>query len=95
MNSSNILNLSKLPINVRQQLIDYYQYLVEKYTIAEQAQNQDTTFLQQFVKPMRKHTDINALVKEQNYSGVDKAKVQNIVKAINIPQSTDELLMML
>lgn len=95
MDSSNLLNLSKLPTSVRKQLTDYYQYLVEKYAHVEQEQSQDAAFLEQFVKPMRKRTDIDAMVRQQNYKGVNKAKIQNITRTINIPQSTDELLLML
>lgn len=95
MNSSNILNLSQLPANVRQQLIDYYLYLVDKYASVEQKQNQDTAFLNQFAKPIRKQTDVEALVREQNYKGVDKAKIKSITQTIDIPQSTDELLLLL
>lgn len=95
MDSSNILNLSKLPVNVRQQLTDYYLYLVEKYANVEQEQNKDTTFLQQFAKPMRKRTNIDAMVRQSDYKGVNKAKINSITKTIDIPQSTDELLIML
>ncbi|MEM8524716.1 MAG: hypothetical protein AAGG68_08730 [Bacteroidota bacterium] len=95
MNSSNILNLSRLPATVRQQLRDYYQYLVAKYANAEQEESQDDLFLQQFVKPMLKRTDIDVMVRQQHYKGVDKVKMRNITQSINIPQSTDELLLML
>lgn len=101
MNNSNTLNLAKLPANVQQQVIDYYDYLVMKYASVEQAKNtfsqnaDDGLFLQQYIKPMRKQTDIADIVREQNYHGVDKEKMYGITQTINIPQSTDELLLML
>lgn len=55
----------------------------------------NTTFLQRYVKPTRKKTDIELMVREQNYKGVNKTKLRQITQSINIPQSTDELLLML
>lgn len=42
MNTSSVLNLTKLPANVRQQLIDYYQFLLEKYANVEQLKEKKT-----------------------------------------------------
>ncbi len=55
----------------------------------------NTAFLQRYVKPPRKKTDIELMIREQNYKGVNKIKLRQITQSINIPQSTDELLLML
>jgi len=55
----------------------------------------DVAFIQKYVRPIRKKTDVNALIKQKNYKGIDKMKLQQITQSIDIPQSTDELLAML
>lgn len=55
----------------------------------------NTAFLHRYVKPTRKKTDIELMIREQNYKGVNKMKLRQITQSINIPQSTDELLLML
>ncbi len=44
----NTLNLSPLPASAQQELIDFYEFLLNKYT-----EKQNTT---QFVKPLQKNT---------------------------------------
>lgn len=56
---------------------------------------EDIQFIQEYVKPIRKITDINALVKEKNYKGINKNELKSITSTINIPQETEELLAML
>lgn len=55
----------------------------------------NTLFLQKYIKPIRKKTNIDALIKAKNYAGVNKRKIKSITETINIPQTTDELLLML
>ncbi len=55
----------------------------------------DIAFIQKYVRPIRKKTDVNALIKQKNYNGIDKRKLQQITQSFDVPQSTDELLAML
>ncbi|MFK7904101.1 MAG: hypothetical protein AB8B69_03205 [Chitinophagales bacterium] len=55
----------------------------------------DFSIIQKYVRPIRKKTDVEALIKAKGYQGVDKQKFKQITQSIDIPQSTDELLNML
>lgn len=52
-------------------------------------------FIQKYVRPIRKKTDVNALIRQKNYKGIDKKKLHQITQSFDVPQSTDELLAML
>ena len=62
--------------------------------LLENASN-DVLFVQKYVRPIRKTTDIDALVKAENYNGINKNVLKSITQTIDIPQETDELLAML
>lgn len=55
----------------------------------------NSSFLQQYVKPIRKVTNLDKMIANKQYKGVDKTIIQSVVKTIDIPQETDELLKML
>lgn len=43
-------------------------------------------------KPIRKHVTIDDLIREQNYTGPDKAAIDEIARKLNITEPLDELL---
>ena len=47
------------------------------------------------VKPMREKTDIDILIKEQNYQGADKQFIDNLIDEMAIEEPLEELLSML
>lgn len=55
----------------------------------------NSAFLQKYVRPIRKVTNLEKMIVEKQYTGVDKTVIQSVVKTIDIPQETDELLQML
>ena len=62
--------------------------------LLNQASN-DFSFIQKYVRPIQKKTDVAALIKAKNYNGVNKQKLKQITQSFDVPQSTDELLQML
>jgi|AntRauTorckE5430_2_1112549.scaffolds.fasta_scaffold19931_2 hypothetical protein len=55
----------------------------------------NSALIQRYVKPIRKVTNLEKMIAEKQYKGINKAVIQSITKTINIPQSTDDLLKML
>lgn len=55
----------------------------------------DLLFIQKYVKPIRKTTDIDALVKAKAYKGMNNDVLKSISQTIDIPQETEDLLAML
>ncbi len=55
----------------------------------------DMAVIQKYVRPIRKKTDVNALIRKKNYKGIDKKELKRITQSFDVPQSTDELLAML
>jgi len=56
-------------------------------------QNLDS--IKYLIRPMRKKTDIDQLVEEQGYKGIDKAKIDQLVEEIGIEEPIEDLLEML
>lgn len=46
-------------------------------------------------KPMRKTISVDELVKEQNFKGIDRAKFDKLIEALDIQEPLEELLAML
>ncbi|MFK7972945.1 MAG: hypothetical protein AB8F95_21425 [Bacteroidia bacterium] len=44
------------------------------------------------VKPIRKTLDIEALAKEQNYSGFEKEEVDSLIEELDLEESLEELI---
>jgi len=51
--------------------------------------------LNKLVRPVRKHLDIDALIKEQNYRGIDRQEFDQIVDELEIREPVEDLLEML
>lgn len=69
--------------------------LLERIEILLRLKTDNTSFIQKYVKPIRKVTNLDKMITEKQYKGVDKEAFQSIVKTIDIPQETDDLLKML
>lgn len=57
--------------------------------------SQDYGALLSLVKPIRKKLDIEVLKKEQNYQGVDKKEVDQLIEEIDLQEPLEELLEMI
>ena len=51
--------------------------------------------LRGLVKPIRSKTDIDQLIQEQGFTGVDREKMNRLIDEIDIEESIEELLAML
>lgn len=57
--------------------------------------HQNLDSIKYLIRPMRKKTDIDQLVEEQGYKGIDKAKIDQLVEEIGIEEPIEDLLEML
>ncbi len=48
--------------------------------------------LKELGKPMRKKTDINEIIKEQNWKGVDREEFDRLIKDMNIQEPLEQLI---
>jgi len=48
--------------------------------------------LQKLAKPMRKHLDLDELVKEQGFKGVDRKKFDALIAELDVQEPIEELL---
>ena len=51
--------------------------------------------IRHLVKPTRKKTDVDELVKEQNFQGVNKEKIDRLIDEMAIEESIEDLLEMI
>ncbi len=49
----------------------------------------------QLIKPMRKTLSVNDLIKEQQYDGPNKERLEHIIKEIDIEEPIEDLLKMI
>ncbi len=57
--------------------------------------HQSMDSIKHLVKPTRSNTIVEQLVEEQNYKGVDKVRVNQLIEEINIEEPIEDLLRML
>ncbi|MEM6804104.1 MAG: hypothetical protein AAF696_22055 [Bacteroidota bacterium] len=57
--------------------------------------HQQMNDLRGLVKPIRSKKDINQLIQEQGFTGVDREKMNRLIDEIDIEESIEELLAML
>jgi hypothetical protein len=51
--------------------------------------------IKHLVKPMRKKLDIDELIAEQGFAGVDKTKIDHLIEEMAIEEPIDDLLEMI
>lgn len=51
--------------------------------------------IQHIAKPIKKKLDIDQLVKDKNYKGVDKSKVDNLIDEMGLDTPIEELIDMI
>lgn len=56
---------------------------------------QQEVLLKKLTKPMRKTTDIEQIIKEQNWKPVDMEEWRRLVKELDIQESAEDLVKML
>ncbi len=78
----NIIKLSD------ERLLSQLEEMLHAYQTARQS-------IRYLAKPMRTTLDIDQLVKEQNFKGVDKSKVDNLIEDMAIETPIEDLLKML
>jgi negative regulator of sigma E activity len=61
--------------------------LVEKYPTEKQLET-----LKKLAKPMRKKTDINELIKEQNWKPINREEFDKMIKEIDIQEPLEQLI---
>ena len=57
--------------------------------------DQSMSSIKHLVKPTRRKTDVDQLIKEQGFEGIDKARMGQLIQEINIEESIEDLLEML
>ncbi len=71
-----------------EQILGKFEEILKEY-------HQSMGSIKHLVKPTRSKTNVDQLVKEQGYKGVDKAKVDQLIEEINIEEPIEDLLKML
>ena len=71
-----------------EQIISKFEEILKDY-------HQSVDSIKHLVKPSRSETDVDKLIDEQGFKGVDKAKMGQLVEEIGIEESIEDLLAML
>lgn len=71
-----------------EQVLEKFEHILKEYHDALGA-------IKHLVKPTKEKTDIDQLMKEQGYKGVDKAKIEKLIEEMDIEEPLEELLEML
>ena len=56
---------------------------------------QENTDLEAIFKPVKKTITVEELIEEQNYTGIDKAKMDRLIEEMDIQEPLEDLLEML
>jgi hypothetical protein len=60
--------------------------------IKKQPTEKQLEMLEKLAKPIRKKTDINELIKEQNWKGVNRKKFDRLVREMDIKEPLSQLI---
>lgn len=60
--------------------------------IKKQPTEKQLEMLEKLAKPIRKKTDIDELIKEQNWKGVNREKFDRLVKEMDIKEPLEQLI---
>lgn len=66
--------------------------LLNRLEAVLQEANDANQILLQLAKPMRDKLDINELIKEQDFKGVDKAEMNRLIEEIALDEPIEELI---
>ena len=68
--------------------IEKLEQILKEYSLASDS-------IKHLVKPMKKTLDIDELVKEQDFKGIDKAKMDRLIAEIDLEEPIEDLLDMI
>ncbi len=89
--------ISSLPSNLQSQVLAYVEWL--KYRETAQSDNglasEQSRILAEHHQPLDEKTDLDAILKEQNYTGPNKRRFQRLVKKLDIQEPIEDLLALL
>ena len=71
-----------------EKIIDKLEEILKSY-------KSDHTSIEPYIRPMRKKLDVDELIAEQGFEGVDKDKIDRLIKDINLETPLEELLEMI
>ena len=63
--------------------------------IPSEGKSKDDMLLAKYTGRLEEHVNLNKIMKEQNYQGIDIDKMERLAKEANIEESIDDLLEML
>jgi len=89
-----------LPSNLQSQVLAYVEWLKSRELIQETAQLATELTLEQSrllaeLQPLDEKTDLDAILKEQNYTGPNKRRFQRLAKKLDIQEPIEDLLALL
>ena len=88
------LEAKKLDLITKITLVESEALLSKLEVFFDQIQDKEL-LLKALSAPIRKKTDLNAIIKEQNYSGFNRKKFDKLIKEIDIQEPVEELIKML
>jgi hypothetical protein len=68
---------------------------MEQFMAASQKMEAENALIAKYATPIGEKTDLEALIREQNYKGPNKARFDKFVKELDIQEPIEELLAML
>ena len=71
-----------------EQMLSKLETILEEY-------HQSINGIEHLIKPTRRQTDVNQLVEEQEFKGIDRAKMTRLIEEIGIEEPIEDLLAML
>lgn len=88
------LEAQKLDLINKITLVESEELLSELQVLFNQWQDKEL-FLKSLVAPVRKKTDLDEIIKAQNYKGFNRKEFDKLVKEIDIQEPVEELIKMI
>jgi hypothetical protein len=86
--------LQLLPIHLKQEVLDFLEYLLVKYRLEPNERKNDEKIAAITTK-IEPKTTIESLKKANNYQGLNRDAFFKAVAALNVQESTEDLLKLL
>lgn len=85
-----------LPNDLQRQVLAYVEWLkYRETTMANELTSEQNRILAELHQPLDESIDLNAILKEQNYTGPNKRRFQRLVKKLDIQEPIEDLLALL
>ena len=88
------LEAKKLDLITKITLVESEALLSKLEVFFDQIQDKEL-LLKALSAPIRKKTDLNAIIKEQNYTGFSRKEFDKLIKEIDIQEPVEELIKMI